>query len=380
MKTVVSKTGVEVLYPCSIHLLTGEILECEYKSDQIGYDLMDHICDHLNLLEKDNWGFRYLDSFQQRCWLDLNKLVRPQLKNLCPIHLMFRVKVYAPEPYKLEDVTKNQIFMQLCLDLKSGRLCCGISDAALLLGLILQYQLGDYNPEVHFGNYVKKKFLQHQSFVIETKAIAFHKDHLVGINGEQTIDLFLRLASQLLTYGVDPFLIEDNNKQRMTLWVNYRGMETYVDAEKIHNFEWMDIAKVKQVESTIFIYLLKEEILELMCLTKGECNYIYSVVVDHLKYFTTTSAKSTTGIIGSDSAEYIEEEIKIMEAEDPDKETDQEDLLFTYQLQDEQVKNKWALPSVVISKIGVKLIVVFVVILALCIELYFYRNSLLTIN
>lgn len=316
MKTVVSQSGVEVLYPCSIHLLTGEILECEYKSDQMGHELMDFVCDHIGLPEKDHWGFKFLDCFEQRHWLDLNKLIRIQMKNVCPIQLLFRLIVYPPESYKLEEPTKTQIFVQLRLDLKSGRLCCGISDASLLLGLLLQFQLGDYNSDTHVGNYVKDKFLQHQPFVIEMKAIAFHREHLSGINKHQTIDLFLRLASQLETYGVDPFLVEDCNQQRMTLWVNYKGMSTYVDAGMIHSLEWMSISRIKQDNCSIFIHLVSGHLIELFCLTKAECNYIYEVSVNHLRYFTTSGAKSTTGVIGSDSFEDLEEEIKSVDLDE----------------------------------------------------------------
>lgn len=309
MKTVLSKSGVEVIYPCSVHLLNGELLEVEYKSDQIGQDLMNFICGYFGFTDKEYWGFRFLDAYQQRHWLDLKKLIRTQVKNVCPIHLHFRVKVYPPEPYKLEEPTKTQIFLQLRLDLKSGSLCCGTSDAALLLGLILQFQHGDYDTNIHFGNYVKDKYLQYQNFGIEMKAVSFHKDHLAGINKDQTVDLFLRLASQLETYGVDPFLVEDSNKQRMTLWINYKGMDTYVNAERIHHLEWMAISKIKKEECTIFVHLYIEDVTEFICLTKGECNYIYENAVDHLKFFTSCGTKSTIGINGSESAEDIEEEL-----------------------------------------------------------------------
>lgn len=379
MKTVVSKTGVEVLYPCSIHLLTGEILECEYKSDQIGHELMDYIGDHLALQDKEYWGFRFLDYFEQRHWLDLNKLIRSQVKNVCPIHLLFRVKVYPPEPYKMEEPTKTQIFMQLRLDLKSGRLCCGISDAALLLGLILQYQLGDFKQELHFGNYVKEKYLQHQSFVIEMKAIAFHKDHLTGINKDQTKDLFLRLASQLETYGVEPFLIEDSNKQKMTLWINYKGMETYVNAEIIYHLDWLAISRIKQDNCTIFVHTTTGEVTEIICLTKAECNYIYESAVEHLRYFTTSGAKSTTGIIGSESNEDVDEEINRMNIEnlnDEDALTNPDRELSTIFSEEKVITKLEKIPmtKLIMKKISNWRVAVTIVFFAVIIELYFFSD------
>lgn len=373
MKTVVSKTGIEVIYPCSVHLLTGEILECEYKSDQTGQELMSFICDHLGFFEKDFWGFTFLDCFEQRHWLDLSKLIRTQVKNVCPIHLRFRVKVYPPEPYKLEEHIKKHIFLQLWLDLKSGRLCCGISDASLLLGLILQFQLGDFNPELHFGNYVKEKFLQHQTFAIEMKAILFHKDHLSGINKDQTIDLFLRLSSQLETYGVDPFLVEDVKKRTMTLWINFKGMDTFVDAERIHHLEWMAITRIKQDERSIFVHLTTGDVVEFICLTKGECGYIYENAVDHLKYFTTSGNKSTTGIIGSESAEDLEEEIKSIEMNEENEEN-----LYSSEVDFPQFAQKIELSvpwsKLLASQLGKWKFAFLGIFLAICLEIIFYNS------
>lgn len=62
MKTVVSETGVEVIYPCSVHLLNGDLLEVEYKSDQIGQDLMNFICDHLGFTDKEDWDFGFVTN------------------------------------------------------------------------------------------------------------------------------------------------------------------------------------------------------------------------------------------------------------------------------------------------------------------------------
>lgn len=385
MKTVVSKTGVEVIYPCSVHLLSGEILECEYKSDQTGAELMGFICDHVGFPDKDLWGFTFLDCFEQRHWLELDKLIRTQVKNVCPIHLLFRVKVYPPEPYKLEEPTKSHIFLQLRLDLKSGRLCCGMSDAALLLGLIIQYQLGDYNTEVHFGNYIKKKHLQHQNFTIEMKAITFHKDHLTGISKDQTIDLFLRLASQLETYGVDPFLVEDSEKKTLTLWVNHKGMDTYIDAERIHHLEWMAISRIKQDECLLQVYLTSGDIVDFLCLTKGECSYIYETTVDHLRYFTSSVTKSTTGIIGSESTEDIEEEeISSIDMNDftevtpeaPEPEIEM-DLPRPVEKTEIELKKKFWL-NLFPNKIKNWQVAMIGIFLALCLELYFFddRGSL----
>lgn len=66
-------------------------------------------------------------------------------------------------------------------------------------------ELGDYDPEIHEGNYIAEhKLLLKQTETIEEKAIELHQSQLKGFTPEQAETHFLRLASQLDTYAVDP--------------------------------------------------------------------------------------------------------------------------------------------------------------------------------
>lgn len=66
-------------------------------------------------------------------------------------------------------------------------------------------ELGDYDPEVHEGNYVAElKILLKQTQPIEDKIIELHQTQLKG-QSPATIEMhFLKKACQLDTYGVDP--------------------------------------------------------------------------------------------------------------------------------------------------------------------------------
>ncbi|KAG5897243.1 hypothetical protein JTB14_013147 [Gonioctena quinquepunctata] len=328
MKTVVSRTGVEVLYPSSIHLLVnGEILECEYKSDNTGKDLIDYVCEQLHVQEKDLWGLKFVDTYEQRHWLDPCRLIRPQVRNVSPIHFQFRVKVYPPNPYKLSDPeAKHQIFYQLKLDLYSGRLCCGPGDASLFLALILQYIHGDFNPQAHCENYINEKIIVNQSFASEMKAIDLHKNHLTGLNQTQIVDLFLRMASQLETYGIDPHLAENLNREKFTLWMNYKGIITYVEGRKIHHLEWMTINRINQEDNKLVVLTCTGESETFLCLTKPECNYIYQSAIAHLTYFTNSGTQSTVGIMGIDSTKELHEDLKSFEYLEESESYEQDDL------------------------------------------------------
>lgn len=319
MKTVVSKTGIEVLYPCTIHVLTNEaIIECEYKSDNIGQDLMDYICDYFSLKEIDYWGLKFIDTYGQRHWLDVNKLIRTQVKNCCPVHFQLRIKVYPPQPYKLSDQSaKDQIFIQLRFALISGSLSCGPNDVPLFVSLILQYIYGDYDENVHFGNYVKEKIIINQTFTAELKAIEIHKNYLKGLNEEQAIDLFLRLACQLETYGVDPYLVENDKNEKLILYINYKGIATYKDSERVNFYDWMTISKITQSKRLIYIHLTSNKVITYVCVTEGECNYIYLGALSHLIFFTTSGYQSTVGIIGDKKEDDTSTEVVMKYKSDP---------------------------------------------------------------
>lgn len=66
-------------------------------------------------------------------------------------------------------------------------------------------ELGDYDPEIHEQNYISEhKLLLKQTETIEEKAMDLHQSQLKGFTPEQAETHFLRLASQLDTYAVDP--------------------------------------------------------------------------------------------------------------------------------------------------------------------------------
>ncbi|KAG2465419.1 FRMD3 protein, partial [Polypterus senegalus] len=66
-------------YPGSdIHVSGDSSSERETK----GQFLLDHVCNHYSLLEKDYFGIRYVDPEKQRHWLESNKPVLKQMKSL----------------------------------------------------------------------------------------------------------------------------------------------------------------------------------------------------------------------------------------------------------------------------------------------------------
>ncbi|CAH2011311.1 unnamed protein product [Acanthoscelides obtectus] len=123
------------------------------------------------------------------------------------------------------------------------------------------------------------------------------------------------MACQLETYGVDPYLVEDEQGVKLTLWINHKGLMTYHEAKKVHHMEWMNICKILREQNKLVVYLMSGDYVTLSCLTVAESEYIFFGAVQHLAIFTSTSTRSTIGLNGSESAEGMYDEIRSLMAE-----------------------------------------------------------------
>ncbi|CAG13115.1 unnamed protein product, partial [Tetraodon nigroviridis] len=176
------------------------------QRDAKGQYLFDLICHHLNLLEKDYFGIRYVDPDKQRHWLEFTKSIAKQMKSQPPFTMCLRVKFYPPEPAALkEEITRYLVFLQIKRDLYHGRLLCKASDAAMLAAHILQAEIGDYDPGKHPEGYSSKfQFFPKHSEKLERRIADIHKTELIGQTPETSERNFLQKAQMLETYGVDP--------------------------------------------------------------------------------------------------------------------------------------------------------------------------------
>ncbi|XP_050719675.1 FERM domain-containing protein 5-like isoform X6 [Eriocheir sinensis] len=215
-----SKKDHGIDYKCTIRLLDdNEVLECEFQSYHKGKLLLDFVFNRLNLVETDYFALRYVDQNKQRHWLDPNKNILRQIKNLSPILFCFRVKFYPADPLRLqEEITRYQLFLQLRRDLLHGRLYCSQADAAILAAYIVQAEIGDYDPTKHYGNYISDfKILLKQTPKIEEKIMEHHptlKNH-TPLMAETA---FLKKAAVLDTYGVDPHPVKNSWEYFIWAW------------------------------------------------------------------------------------------------------------------------------------------------------------------
>uniref|UniRef100_A0A665VH32 FERM domain containing 3 n=1 Tax=Echeneis naucrates TaxID=173247 RepID=A0A665VH32_ECHNA len=148
-----------------------ELLISYYTKGQF---LLDHVCNHYNLLEKDYFGIRYVDPEKQRHWLEPNKPVVRQMKCNSMAFLVFFSTVDV-----CVSMSRYLLYLQLKRDIYHGRLLCPFADAAYLGACIIQAELGDYDPEEHPSDYISDfKLFPKQSLKLERKITEIHKNEL----------------------------------------------------------------------------------------------------------------------------------------------------------------------------------------------------------
>ncbi|KAM6980135.1 FERM domain-containing protein 5 [Aplochiton taeniatus] len=283
--------NLEREYNCTVRLLDDSEYTCTIQRDAKGQYLFDLICHHLNLLEKDYFGIRYVDPDKQRHWLEFTKSIAKQMKSQPPFTMCLRVKFYPPEPAALiEEITRYLVFLQIKRDLYHGRLLCKTSDAALLASYILQAEIGDYDPGKHPEGYSSKfQFFPRHSQKLERRIAEIHKTELIGQSPEISELNFLQKAQMLETYGVDPHPCKDVSGNAAFLAFTPFGFTVLQGNRRAHFLKWEEVTKMKFEAKTFHIYANQSEdrkiILTYFAPTPEACKHLWKCGVENQAFF-----------------------------------------------------------------------------------------------
>ncbi|XP_015775745.1 PREDICTED: band 4.1-like protein 4A [Acropora digitifera] len=131
--------GKNAVWFCHVLLLDESEHPVEIRKKTNGEEVLEKVFQHLNLLERDYFGLRYIDRDSQSRWLDPLKPVVKQLKAGPPYLLYFCVKFYAADPCRLhEELTRYLFFLQVKKDIYQGRLPCATNVLAELSSYSIQ--------------------------------------------------------------------------------------------------------------------------------------------------------------------------------------------------------------------------------------------------
>lgn len=286
-----SVRNLEREFMCTVRLLDDTEYTCSIQRDAKGQYLFDLICHHLNLLEKDYFGIRYVDPDKQRHWLEVTKSISKQMKSQPPFTMCLRVKFYPPDPAALkEEITRYLVFLQIKRDLYHGRLLCKTSDAAMLAAYILQAEIGDYDPGKHPEGYSSKfQFFPKHSEKLERRIAEIHKTELIGQTPETAELKFLQKAQMLETYGVDPHPCKDVSGNPAFLAFTPFGFVVLQGNKRVHFLKWDEVTKLKFEGKTFHIYANQKEdkkiILTYFAPTPEACKHLWKCGVENQAFY-----------------------------------------------------------------------------------------------
>ncbi|XP_066528224.1 band 4.1-like protein 3 isoform X3 [Hoplias malabaricus] len=239
--------------PFKVTLLDSSDYEANIEKHCKGQALMDMVCEHLNLLEKDYFGLAFRDSESQKNWLDPSKEIKKQIR-ASPWHFAFAVKFYPPDPSQLmEDITRYYLCLQLRDDILSGRLPCSFATHTLLGSYTVQAELGDYDQEEHGSDYISDlRLAPNQTRELEDRVMELHRTYR-GMTPAEAEMNFLENAKKLSMYGVDLHHAKDSEGIDIMLGVSANGLLIYRDRLRINRFAWPKILKISYKRSNFYI-------------------------------------------------------------------------------------------------------------------------------
>ncbi|XP_075898432.1 band 4.1-like protein 1 isoform X3 [Nelusetta ayraudi] len=239
--------------PVKVSLLDGSVYEAAVEKFAKGQTLLDMVCGHLNLLERDYFGLTFQDTDNSKNWLDPSKEIKKQIRVGSWI-FGFAVKFYPPDPSVLiEDITRYYLCLQLRDDILSGRLPCSFVTHALLGSYTVQAELGDYDPEEHGPDYVSDfRFAPNQTRELEERVMELHHNYR-GMSPADAEVNFLENAKKLSMYGVDLHHAKDSEGIDIMLGVSANGLLIYRDRLRINRFAWPKILKISYKRSNFYI-------------------------------------------------------------------------------------------------------------------------------
>ncbi|XP_016898278.1 FERM domain-containing protein 3 isoform X2 [Cynoglossus semilaevis] len=275
---------------CTIRLLDDSEISCSIQRETKGQFLLEHVCNHYNLLERDYFGIRYVDPEKQRHWLEPNKPVVRQMKSQQPYIMCFRVKFYPHEPIKIkEELTRYLLYLQLKRDIYHGRLLCPFAEAAYLGAYIVQAELGDYDPEEHPSDYINDfRLFPKQSLKLERKIMEIHRNELRGQSAAIAELNMLQRSHSLETYGVDPHPCKDFTGSTAFLGFTAIGFVVFQGNKRIHLLKWADVSKLKFEGKTFYVIGIQKEkklLLTFHTPTPAACKHLWKCGVENKTFY-----------------------------------------------------------------------------------------------
>ncbi|KAM8743068.1 band 4.1-like protein 4 isoform 2-T2 [Acanthopagrus schlegelii] len=255
--------------------------------------ILQQVFSHLRLVEVEFFGLRFCDNKQQTNWLDPSKTLSQHRDLIGPPYIFyFGVRFYTEDPSKLKDeTTRYQFYLQVCQDVRRGRLPVPAHLRPRLAALMLLAKQEDHS-ELKFDSE-------------ENQEIRHIYKTLSGVSRPVAQRHFLSLCSSLQMFGVSLFVAYGENQTEYFLGPTPVGVAIYKNKVLVGKYFWQRIIKLHFKDETFELRVSgkrgSETSFFFQTSDRSDCKRLWKCCVQHHIFFRMSESRPSTHTLKHDS-------------------------------------------------------------------------------